>query len=178
MVSSEKKGWFSRNRRIIVTLTLATVCFTGICLYFLIQQRMRKFHYFAIYANATNHYIDKHGRLPDTLEAVEAEYNNYDGRYYEIPARPWHLHPSFRPLKGLKGGPYLFLVENPVPGFPEPTRWVIYVEANQPTLHLENIWEWELDDRTLADNELRVRNQARHPRPRSNHLQIEPPVHV
>jgi hypothetical protein len=158
---SGTKREFSRKWRIFVIFVVALSGIAGICTYLLFKQHVRKLYQFAIYANATSHYYDNHGFIPDSLEAIEAEYNDYDRKYAEIPASPWFLHPSFRPLKGLKGGPYLLYVENPVPGFPDPTRFLIYVkDTNPPTFSVENVWEWELADRTKADNELRARNQT------------------
>lgn len=113
------------------------------------------------YGEAIGQFYIRAAPLPTSLEELESTYNAYDRRRVELPSPPWFLRPTYRPVGGLRGGPYLLIVETKPPGLNLPDRLVIYANADGSGVEVKLVWEWELATRIASDDELRVANKTR-----------------
>jgi len=123
--------------------------------------RMRRFHAFAGYANAITEFSPPAEiPVPDSIEAIEDAYNRLERRLVDLPSPPWYLRPTYRPMTGLHGGPYLVFIETKPPGLQDWTRFVIFANPDGSVVDIPCVYEWELAAMIAKDDELRRTDAA------------------
>ncbi len=125
-----------------------------------LNRNTRRFYAFGGYANALMYFKEKSLPGPDSIEAIEAAYNQFERRRVELPSPPWHLRPTYRPMTGLRGGPYLVFIETKPPGLQDWTRFVIFANADGSETRVHNVGESQLAALIAKDDELRRTDSA------------------
>jgi len=150
-----------RRRRWTIGLTVFLLIVCGFLLVVAdMKCRMRRFYAFAGYADAISEFAPQGLPVPNAINAIEDGYNRLERRHVDLPSPPWHLRPTYRPMTGLRGGPYLVFIETKPPGLQDWTRLVIFANADGSETRVYRVSESELAAMIAKDDELRRTDSA------------------
>jgi len=125
-----------------------------------VDRRMWRYNAFFGYMNGLQYFKNEGLPVPDTIEAIEDAYNHFSGRVIDLPSPPWYLRPTYRPMTGLHGGPYLVFIETKPPGLQDWTRLAIFAYPDGQLEGHSILPEWKLAAMIAKDDELRRTDAA------------------